>query len=86
VHALGCLFVDTTHKLQKKSFFDNFVTVYGGRYALYQPRIYVIRVDHALELIKLRFGQRAEECLSILFALLLFSANISATLGEIKIL
>jgi hypothetical protein len=86
VHALGCLFVDTAHKLQKKSFFDNFVTVYGGRYALYQPRIYVIRVNHAFEFIKLRLGQRAEECLSILFALLFFSANISATLGDIKIL
>lgn len=74
--------MDTAHQLQKESLFDNFVTVHGGCNALHQPRVYVIRVDHALELIKLRFGQRAEECLSIFFTLLLLSTNISATLEE----
>jgi hypothetical protein len=40
----------------------------------------VIRVDHALELVKLGLSERLDKGLAIIFSHLLFTTNVSATL------
>ena len=49
-------------------------------YALYEARVDVVRVDHALEFIELGLGERSEKGLSVLLAVFFLTADIGTAL------
>lgn len=80
MHAFLSLLVHTAHKLEQQTLLDNFMSINGGSNTLYQTRVDVIRVNHALELVEFRLSKRASEGLAIVITFFTFSSNVSASL------
>ena len=80
MHSLWGLFVHSAHQLEQQPLLDDIMTIHRWCNAFHQPRIYMIGIDHLLQLLELWFSKRLSERPSIIIPVFLLTTNVSAAL------